>query len=201
MKHLLLALIFLLVSDVIYGQAYGEFEGEIQSSTLIGTDDRNVVAQPDGTLKIGPDKSLKYLTIPASAFHPTFDDGTPYFSTTTEAVFVGTSANSVGFIAPILLPHDSQIITITYYYWDISSTQDCVFKLNEYNVNTNTINVGFAPNTTSSGSGGNGVINVSPISSFINNINNSYSVTIEPASPSNSLDDVFSIRSVKITYK
>lgn len=201
MKNFPIIIFLFFISNSVFSQAYGEFEGDIQSSTLVGTEDRNVVAKPDGTLKIGVDKSLKYLSIPASAFHPTFDDGSEYYSNLTQAIYLGTSTNSVGFVAPVSLPHDSQIITVTYYYWDISSTSDCVFKLNEYNVNTNTINGSFAPVANSSGFGGNGVINISPTSTFIDNINKSYSVSMEPASPTSSLDNLFSIRSVKITYR
>lgn len=55
MKQLQNLIIVILLSFPIcsLGQVMGEFEGDIQSNTLSGNGDRNVVADPSGVLKIG----------------------------------------------------------------------------------------------------------------------------------------------------
>lgn len=76
MLRLLLTSLFTLSIYFLMAQATGEFDGTIQSNTLMGTGDRNVVADPSGVLKIGPSSSTSSLPANPVKGEMTYFDGT-----------------------------------------------------------------------------------------------------------------------------
>lgn len=73
-----LALILFFSSSIIflYAQGTGEFDGTIQSNTLSGSGDRNVVADPSGVLKIGTTVGSSSLPATPVKGEMTYFDGT-----------------------------------------------------------------------------------------------------------------------------
>lgn len=78
MPRLLLICLFSFSIILLNAQATGEFDGTIQSNTLMGSGDRNVVADPSGVLKIGT--SLGTSDLPANPVkgEMTYFDGTDW---------------------------------------------------------------------------------------------------------------------------
>lgn len=67
-------LLLIILPFLFHAQSAAEFEGNIRSTTLSGSGDRNVVADPNGTLKIG--NSLNSLPVSPVKGEMVYYDGT-----------------------------------------------------------------------------------------------------------------------------
>ena len=171
-------------------------------SDLSGSGNRPVYASDDGSLITG---ITKYLSIPASAFHPTFDDNlVDWISDPDEAYFTTNASSSADMIAPINLPHGSIIKKITTYYVDSDINGMVRFRMGYFD-NTSSSSSSF-PTTQFNSSGGGTSTKDEPIGGLnieINNIDRAYYYTMYSCFPGldcSVLNANYKIRQVVIEY-
>ncbi|NBB18608.1 hypothetical protein GVN20_04495 [Runella sp. CRIBMP] len=127
-----------------------DVSGAIRSSTLSGSNQRPVVATPDGVLiPLSPD-SVSYLSIPPSAFRPS-SSSVFYSIGNFNSVYLGSGANA-DLSAPVYLPHRARIKEIKACYYDNNADNNLNMILWQYNPQTLTGN-GYYSLTTSGQSG------------------------------------------------
>lgn len=105
MKYTII-IIALFFSCMSFAQVMGGFEGEIKSTTLEGSGDRNVVADPDGVLKIGA--SLDGLPGNPSSGEMIYYDGTTW-----QTVSAGTQGQTLTFCNGVPIWGDCPVLFIS----------------------------------------------------------------------------------------
>lgn len=171
-------------------------------SDLSGSGHRPVYASDSGSLVTG---ITRYLSIPASAFHPSNDDNSvDWVADSDEAYFTTDASSSASMIAPINLPHSSIIRKITVYYIDSDFGGMVRFRLGYFNNTTSSAS--FFAATSFNSSGGGTTTKTESIGSLnleINNIERAYHYTMYSCSPGldcSVLNDDYRIRQVVIEY-
>ncbi len=174
--------------------------GNARISDLSGSGTRPVYTDNNGTIIASPSR---YLSIPASAFHPSRDDNdVNWVSGTNGAWFEGSESvsNATSMIAPVNLPHGSTIKEVVIHYYDFDPEM-VIFRLGYYDQSTNTSGSFFTVN--SSGLSGNNSATESSLAINIDNINRSYYFTMGVCfglDCEDSLTSEFRIRQVVIEY-
>lgn len=106
--------------------------GVVKIRDLEGVGEASVVVDADGTLKRG---GFKYMSIPATAFHPKKVDSAQIWKTSTEGTFfIVPTANSL--VAPITLPHGSTVTSVTIDYIDNDGSNNCNLLILGYDGST-----------------------------------------------------------------